>query len=323
MIRGRKVTDPVVQEVPSYENKQGLSKAWDTVGKAKSELRKAEQRLEEAERLKTYSRLNQTGETSITDYGGLGPANEINTTYSVPEDYASGAVVDNYGRSAYLKSKTQTTRKVSRLDDKYVEENVPKETKKKTSSTSKSHDKHAANAGKKKRVDLQLREKKYEAEPRKVPGTRNTVDRRVEFSDQLHFQDLRYGLDNGVIGDTICDNLSNDQSTFTNSRDIRETEINFLNNDLTCDTDPRLDPSQRLTHVDIKITGGSRLQSSAVNNIGGPESGTGKRSHFLDIVSENPDMEGQPSDCSHSDSESSKGRRFKGNRLNIGAGEWN
>lgn len=196
-------------------------------------------------------------------------------------------------------------------DNKYVEEDEVKEPKKKSSTTSKPLEKHASNSSKKKRVDIQLREKKYDPELRKAPGSRNALDRRVEFSDQIRYQD-RHGLDNGFIGDKR-DNISGDQSTFTNSRDIRETEINFLNNDLTRDYDPRLESGPRLTHVDIKVAGGSRI-----NSVGAPESGSNKKSRFLDIVSESPDMDGQPSDCS--DSESAKGRRFKGNILNIGAG---
>ena len=53
------------------------------------QLRKIEQRLGDADRQILPPQLNQTGETSITDYGGLGH-NVDNNTYDVADAFASG-----------------------------------------------------------------------------------------------------------------------------------------------------------------------------------------------------------------------------------------
>jgi hypothetical protein len=118
------------------------------------------------------------------------------------------------------------------------------------------------------------------------------------------------------------DNLISDQSTLTTSREIRETEINFLNNNLTRDYDPQQgnDIGTRLTHVSVKVPGSTKTATSSYNGAGTHKSGSNKKSHFLDLVSESPDMDGRGTDCSQSDSESGRGRRFKGNIKHIGAG---
>ncbi|KAH3795284.1 hypothetical protein DPMN_148867 [Dreissena polymorpha] len=54
------------------------------------QLRKIEHRLDEVERYHVPSMLNQTGETSITDYG----PSDMNTTFNVSEQYPSAVSHD-------------------------------------------------------------------------------------------------------------------------------------------------------------------------------------------------------------------------------------
>ncbi|XP_052223990.1 centrosome-associated protein 350-like [Dreissena polymorpha] len=308
MFKGRKVTDPVVQGIgaSAYDNKTDLNKAWETVGKAKSELRKIEHRLDEVERYHVPSMLNQTGETSITDYG----PSDMNTTFNVSEQYPSAVLVDNYGRSAYLKSKTQNSRKVSRLEDKYSEDQDElKEIRKKSSTRKQEH--KAANT-RVKPQSLQLQEKKYGNHDNLDQGhsLRNKVtgNRHVEFSDHVHVRSNHNTVNNGYHLDS-----SEEQSTLTNSRDIRETEINFLNNNLTRNLHALSSDDRGLTHVSVTVPGATNQKTAFSSRSGSNrKSGADPKSQFLDLVSESPEMDGRISDASHSDSESGRSRKFKG-----------
>lgn len=212
-------------------------------------------------------------------------------------------------------------------DDKYVED-CDKERRKKSSSSSKPNENHVPHPSKKRQANLQLQEKKYEREPTRSRvcsrSARSVNDRHVEFSDHVRYRDNRVGLGNGYMDVNHRDTLQSDQSTLTNSRDIRETEINFLNNNLTRDYDTHLgyDAGNRLTRVSATVPGTSRptTASSGYSSAGTQKTGSNKKSHFLDLVSESPEMDGRTSDCSQSDSESGRGRRFKGNIKHIGPG---
>ena len=61
------------------------------------QLRKIEQRLGDADRHLPPPQLNQTGETSITDYGGLG--RNIENTFEVPDGQAFASGVSASGVS--------------------------------------------------------------------------------------------------------------------------------------------------------------------------------------------------------------------------------
>ncbi|XP_069119528.1 uncharacterized protein [Argopecten irradians] len=115
MFKGRKVSDPVVHGTTGgtasgtnrFNGERDINRAWNNIGKAKSELRKIEHRLGDHR-----PHLNETAEASITEYPSL------DQTYSKTE-FPSGAVVDKYGRSAYMRSKAHSgaehTRKISRM----------------------------------------------------------------------------------------------------------------------------------------------------------------------------------------------------------------
>ncbi|XP_052789216.1 centrosome-associated protein 350-like isoform X3 [Mya arenaria] len=321
MFKGRKVTDPVVQGGGPSQYNTGLNKAWDTVGKAKSELRKIEARLDDVDRQPIPGVLNLTEETTITDYTSLGAAQNNNETYKVGNEYASGVTVDNYGRSAYLKSQAhtqsshkeaQSSRKISRLGDKYVEENdVAVDRKKKPSSSKEAGSNGLASLKKKSAPPIQLQEKKYGTHDGQSHKTRGVNSRHVEFSDHVRVRETRDKngrLNNGYSDPRIGGSLLEEQSTLTNSRDIRETEINFLNNNLTRDFEPtrRTGVESGLTHVSVTVPGSSRHSTKSVNSAGS------RKSRFLDLVPESADMDGRISDTSHSDSESGRGRKFKG-----------
>lgn len=178
-----------------------------------------------------------------------------------------------------------------------------------------------------------LQEKKYDWDPPHrgsragfsgSQGIRGVNDRHVEFSEHVRYRENRVGLDNGYTGSNYRDILPSDQSTLTNSRDIRETEINFLNNNLTrdCDSHHANDAATQLTHVSVTVPGSTKTAASGYSGTGAHKSGSTKKSRFLDLVSESPEMDGRNTDCSQSDSESGRSRRFKGN-IKLGPGLYN
>ena len=210
-------------------------------------------------------------------------------------------------------------------DDKYVEDNEKGDNRKpsirKPANGPKS-DKQV------KQTNLKLREKNYNTE-RALPISRNLKEKRVEFSDRPegleNHMDRTYGISDRPYSPDA-------HSTLTDSRDIRETEINFLNNNLTGsqrEPDVRSKRS-KLTHVSVTVPGSHYTMSSTkytaadlANNAAGPGPGTaGQKSHFLDLISDNQlvDHDKSVSDHSHSDSESSRGRRFKASLKNIDPG---
>ena len=179
-----------------------------------------------------------------------------------------------------------------------------------------------------KQTNLKLREKNYNTD-RALPSSRNLKEKRVEFSDRLEGQenhmDRTYGVAERPYSPTA-------HSTLTDSRDIRETEINFLNNNLTQsqrEVDVRWSeqPRSKLTHVSVTVPGSINTMSStkySAADLGHNVAGLGSKPHFLDLISDNQhidhDRKESISDHSHSDSESSRGRRFKASLKNIDPG---
>ena len=163
-----------------------------------------------------------------------------------------------------------------------------------------------------KQTNLKLREKNYNTD-RAPSSSRDQREKRVEFSDRVvgseNHMDRTYGIPERPYS-------PNAHSTLTDSRDIRETEINFLNNNLTQserDNDLRWPQPGRskLTHVSVTVPGPTNTMSStkytAANLV------HGSKPHFLDLISDNVDHDKKEtvSDHSYSDGESSRGRRFK------------
>lgn len=213
-------------------------------------------------------------------------------------------------------------------DDKYVEEDEKGDNRKpsiKKSTYKQKSDRHV------KQTNLKLREKNYDTE-RALPSSHDSKDyreKRVEFSDRLigpeNHMDRTYGIAERPYS-------PNGHSTLTDSRDIRETEIHFLNNNLTQserDKDVRWSQQTRskLTHVSVTVPGSTNTMSSTkytAADLGHNGPGHGAKPHFLDLISDNQqldrDRKESVSDHSYSDSESSKGRRFKTNLKNIDPG---
>ena len=179
-----------------------------------------------------------------------------------------------------------------------------------------------------KQTNLKLREKNYNTD-RHVPGSRNLKEKRVEFSDRLERQenhmDRNYGIPERPYSPSA-------HSTLTDSRDIRETEINFLNNNLTqshreADVRWSEQPRSKLTHVSVTVPGSTNGMSSTkypAADLGLNPAGTGSKQHFLDLISDNQhidhDRRENLSDQSYSDSDSGRGRRFRASLKNIDPG---
>ena len=195
-------------------------------------------------------------------------------------------------------------------DDKYVEDDEKGDSRKpsfKKPTHRQKSDKQV------KQTNLKLREKNYNTD-RALPGSRDGREKRVEFSDRVvgseNHMDRTYGIPERPYS-------PNAHSTLTNSRDIRETEIHFLNNNLTQserDNDVRWSqpPKSKLTHVSVTVPGSTNTMSSTKYTAADlPHNGA----HFLDLISDNQhvdhDKKESVSDHSYSDSESSRGRRFK------------
>jgi len=189
-------------------------------------------------------------------------------------------------------------------DGKYTEEDaVIPERKKKSSSSSR--DAASSNSPTKKKSapsSIQLQEKKYNNHSdRGHQGQGRIVNgRHVEFSEHVRVRDNHARLDNGYA-DNGGYGATDEQSTLTNSRDIRETDIRFLNNNLTRDfeTQKRLGKETGLTYVSAKVPGATFKPKS--------------KTRITDRnIGEAAEMDGRVSDASHSDSESGKARKFKG-----------
>ena len=214
-------------------------------------------------------------------------------------------------------------------DDKHLDRANKQENRQKKSKSSYSN--HVSHSDRHKQQPLHLQEKNYDR-PSYISGSghRNVNDRHVEFSDRVK---VRENTTENHYGYSFRDKRSHDltpdaHSTLTDSRDIRETEINFLNNNLTQDIDAdeqfrASNPVARLTHVSVTVPGSGRVNSvTSGHNSAGTQQRPKPGSHFLDMISENSNSEidGRVSDNSQSDTESSKGRRFKADIRNIDPG---
>ena len=137
-------------------------------------------------------------------------------------------------------------------DGKYVDDGEERE--KPVKSAPKSQSNHAGQSSKPKQTNFHLQEKKYSTSDRQK-SSRPVKDKHVEFSETVGFREnnVNYG------GNRIRQLIPEDQSTLTDSRDIRETEIRFLNNNLTQDIEldengPRINElGPRLTHVSVSV----------------------------------------------------------------------
>ncbi|KAK3594699.1 hypothetical protein CHS0354_001651 [Potamilus streckersoni] len=343
MFRGRKVTDPKVHHgTTAGRENQDLAKAWNGIEKARSELRKIENRLGDFERGRLGPQLNETGETSITDYTAAlqHPTSDVNQTYDIvdqPATFASGAVVDNYGRSAYMRSKTQGRgfNKVKRLDDKYITEDG----RSNQNRGPKSHDSRKSEGIAKlaKENDIAMRDKNMDSNTNAgiVNGT-NYSTKRVEPSNQRDIYngnniDLKLEMVGGVGGAhnrSISPSFAD--STLIDSRDIRETDIRFLNNNLTQDLDVRWqhNAGPRLTHVSVTVPGSSKTMTTSTRYSTSETAHNAistmpkeSRQRILDLIASQRDADrrrtADNSSESFSDSETAITKKFKGGIKNI------
>ncbi|KAK2184217.1 hypothetical protein NP493_276g01000 [Ridgeia piscesae] len=122
---GRNIADsrPVVHVPPGasrepYSNGLAdLQSAWGSMGYAKSMLRRAEHHLHDAE--KPAVMLNGADKPATHDYSVV--VDRIPSYRITNSGCGTGAMVDNFGRTSYMKAKVASSRKISRLEDKYVE----------------------------------------------------------------------------------------------------------------------------------------------------------------------------------------------------------
>jgi len=111
-----------------------------------------------------------------------------------------------------------------------------------------------------KQTNFHLQEKKYSTSDRQK-SLRPVKDKHVEFSETVGFPEnnVNYG------GNRIPQLIPEDQSTLTDSCNIREMEIRCLNNNLTQDIEldengPRTNElGPRLTHVSVSVSSTTML----------------------------------------------------------------
>ncbi|KAK3088825.1 hypothetical protein FSP39_024216 [Pinctada imbricata] len=310
----------IIISLPEIEQKDDLSEAWQSVGKAKADLRRIEHRLGEFDHahLPPPPRLNETVETSITDYFA-----DHNETYDI--DVLPAGLLDRYGRTSHSRTRHRLPpRKISRLDDKYAymmePGDMPTEQRMDPPGASVIPDKRpratGASAGKKEKE--KLRDKKSDR-------AKVTSPKRVDFHDRLTYKEVnsdgQAGLNDYNGKDTwgIHDNDNTTQTTMTDSRAIRETEIRFLNNDLTnnnLEDDVRWgrgapsshDNPNRLTHVSVTVPGTTRTTSSSSRTTSAganPGPSSNQITHAVSRVNHVTDMnhkwENMSNDSAHSD----------------------
>lgn len=168
---------------------------------------------------------------------------------------------------------------------------------------SSSHNLHSHSA-KDKNGALPLQEKTFTLQPVQHR-------RQVEFSNHVHMHDLEHDF---MYRNTYS-NSKDDESTITDSRDIRETEINFLNNDLTRDLESNNLNSVgcHLTHVSVTVPGSTHTTDTRYKDAGHQRMGVGRRSERTRSNNRppSPEMDCRMSDISNSDGESVSNRKFK------------
>ncbi|KAH3795283.1 hypothetical protein DPMN_148832 [Dreissena polymorpha] len=107
----------------------------------------------------------------------------------------------------------------------------------------------------------ELKEIRKKSSTRKQEHKAANTRRRNMFSDHVHLRSNHNTVNNGYHLDS-----SEEQSTLTNSRDIRETEINFLNNNLTRNLHALSSDDRGLTHVSVTVPGATN-QKTAFRNL--------------------------------------------------------
>ena len=135
--------------------------------------------------------------------------------------------------------------------------------------------------------------------------------RQVEFSNRVHIQESN-GVGNGFMNRNYH-YPTEEQSTLTDSKDIRETEINFLNNDLTRDLESKKFESLgcHLTRVNVTVPGSTGTTNTVkYSDAGHKKGGISGKTQTLGAYG-SPDMDGRMSDMSNSDGESVQNRKFK------------
>lgn len=162
-------------------------------------------------------------------------------------------------------------------------------------------------SGKHRHAPPHLQEKTFTVQPAKYK-------KHVEFSN--HVQKTNGADDNGYLNHNLNYNPEG-ESTLTDSRDIRETEIHFLNNNLTQDLDSNSVDRRgcQLTRVNVTVPGSTRPAEVVGYSNAGHRNAI--RPQFVNA--ESPVMDGRMSDMSNSDGESVQNRKFKAIK-NIDAG---
>ncbi|CAG2241148.1 unnamed protein product [Mytilus edulis] len=193
MFKGRKVANPVVQGASNYPKDTDIARAWNNVGKARSELRKIEHRLGDVHSSPVY--LNETGNPSVRNYNSLmdnSNSNEFPSGDDENEDFTSASKMEG------------------------------------------------------KRVDFRDKQELREINP---DGT---------------YTDLPPGQYNNLTFLRPNSPPNSIQTTLTDSRAIRETEIRFLNEPTshTPHDQRRVGTENRLTHVDVMVPGAAKSSSA-------------------------------------------------------------
>lgn len=103
-----------------------------------------------------------------------------------------------------------------------------------------------------------------------------------------------------------------DDSTLTDTRDIRETEINFLNNNLTRDLDSKNLESLgcHLTRVNVTVPGATKTTDTVRYNDAGYKKSAGS-GRSQDVLSKSLEIDGRMSEMSNSDGESVQNKKLK------------
>ncbi|XP_046543379.1 uncharacterized protein LOC124253615 [Haliotis rubra] len=182
---------------------------------------------------------------------------ELDQTYTVRDQVAAAAAAkascDRYDYSAYQRSKTAPSgghRKVSRIDEKYHEEGDPQ-----------------GRVGSRK-TDRESRSRARDGYRQDYYGSRDVrmgSPKRVDFSHNLHLREVNT---DGTYLDSVAHQESSTassaqsldvQSTLTDSRAIRETELRFLNDHIPSSRtyqDVRWDGT-RLSRVNVQVPTGT------------------------------------------------------------------
>ncbi|XP_052092556.1 centrosome-associated protein 350-like isoform X2 [Mytilus californianus] len=197
-------------------------------------------------------------------------------------EFPSGAVVDKYGRSNVMRNRE--TRKISKKDDENEE----------FTSASKMEGK---------RVDFRDKQELREINP---DGT---------------YTDLPPGQYNNLTFLRPNSPPNSVQTTLTDSRAIRETEIRFLNEPTshTPHDQRRVGTENRLTHVDVMVPGASKSSAKHTTHYQGTLSTPQENNNEIKTAETDRLWETASTDSAQSDDGSMK-RKFKKSIKDIGEG---